>query len=481
MFDRYLAQLKSADPAERKQAIISLGKLGNFAAMPALADTYRTDPDPELRDLARKAGLAIRQRNPNMSGADVAPSAPSSSVPSSTTPSATTAASAFTVPLDDVPEAVMEPYRASENAIEEPDLDLLVGQVAAAAGIAGSSVRGLDALEKPAAQRTAADDIEDELKGRGPVPGREYNVSREDRERAKAAIESALTLQMRDENAKALKLLTEALALDPNLINDTYFASIAASVTGLDGNGALRVIIDKSQRNTFVKTAEQTRKQQRTEKHLTDARQNDWGAVGFELFIYFLITMFGPIFLVLVIGQSLGGLFGDYTENITFMASLPPEIANFTSILAAPLVLMGLVAAISSIVGLFIQGGLIHLISVGVLGGQGTFPNMLTLILRVYNRLIPIIYLLLYVTIAVTFISQGSIVVLCFMLPMVVISFYMLLQVVGRIGNAYDYGTAMGCIAYILSSFVLTLISTLIGVLAGQTLSQALNAALGLG
>ncbi|KXK24196.1 MAG: hypothetical protein UZ15_CFX003000341 [Chloroflexi bacterium OLB15] len=77
MFDRYLAQLKSADAAERRRAIISLGKLGNFSAMPALAEIYRTDPDPELRELARKAGVVIRQRNPNMSGADIAaPSSP---------------------------------------------------------------------------------------------------------------------------------------------------------------------------------------------------------------------------------------------------------------------------------------------------------------------------------------------------------------------------------------------------------------------
>ncbi len=470
MFDRYLAQLKSADPAQRRQAIISLGKLGNFAAMPALADLYRTDPDPELRDLARKAGLAIRQRNPGMAGVGSPQHSPPAAPPSSP---------AFTVSLDDVPESAMDPYRANES-IEEPDLDLLIGQVTAAAGIAGASKRGIEALDKPTAPRTAADDIEDELRQQGPVAGREYNVPKEERERAKAAIESALTLQMRGENGKSLKLLTDALSFDPNLINDSYFTSIAASVTGLDGNGALRVIIDKGQRSSFVKNAEQTRKQQRNEKHLTEARQNDWNAVVFELFIYFLIMLFGPIFLVLVIGQSLGGLFGNFTGNADFMASLPPEIGNFTAIAAAPLLLMGLFSAVGSVIGLFFQGGLIHLISTGVLGGRGTFPNMLTLILRVYNRWVPIIYLLVYVTIAVLFISQGSIVVLCLALPMIVISLYMMLQVVGRIGSAYDYGMAMGCIAMILSNFVLTLISTLIGVLAGQTLSQALIAALGL-
>jgi len=470
MFDRYLAQLKSADPAQRRQAIISLGKLGNFAAMPLLAEVYRTDPDPELRDLARHAGLAIRQRNPGMSGTAVPP--PTSPPPSASSP-------AFTVSLDDVPESAMDPYRANES-IEEPDLDLLIGQVTAAAGIAGASKRGIEALDKPSAPRTAADDIEDELRQQGPVAGREYNVPKEERERAKAAIESALTLQMRGENGKSLKLLTEALSFDPNLINDSYFTSIAASVTGLDGNGALRVIIDKGQRRSFVKNAEQTRKQQRNEKHLTEVRQNDWNAVVFELFIYFLIMLFGPIFLVLVIGQSLGGLFGNFTGNADFMASLPPEIANFTAIAAAPLLLMGLFSAVGSVIALFIQGGLIHLISTGVLGGRGTFPNMLTLILRVYNRWVPIIYLLGYVTIAVLFIAQGSIVVLCLALPMIVISFYMVLQVVVRTGSAYDYGTAMGCIAMILSNFVLTLISTLLGVLAGQTLSQALIAALGL-
>lgn len=60
MLNDYLDQLKSSNPEVRREAIIALGKLKDPAALGALADIYRNDPDPELRDLALKAGRYIR-------------------------------------------------------------------------------------------------------------------------------------------------------------------------------------------------------------------------------------------------------------------------------------------------------------------------------------------------------------------------------------------------------------------------------------
>lgn len=62
MFDQYLTQLASPDPAQRRAAIVGLGRLGDKRALPHLAKIYRTDPDPALRELAFKAGQAIQAR-----------------------------------------------------------------------------------------------------------------------------------------------------------------------------------------------------------------------------------------------------------------------------------------------------------------------------------------------------------------------------------------------------------------------------------
>lgn len=58
--------------AKRREAIIELGKTKDVAALEPLADVFRGDADPDLRELARKAGLYIRQNNPADSTAEPA-------------------------------------------------------------------------------------------------------------------------------------------------------------------------------------------------------------------------------------------------------------------------------------------------------------------------------------------------------------------------------------------------------------------------
>lgn len=53
--------LKSADVNKRKDAIKLLAKSLNPEAFPLLADVYRNDPDADVRELARKAGVYIKK------------------------------------------------------------------------------------------------------------------------------------------------------------------------------------------------------------------------------------------------------------------------------------------------------------------------------------------------------------------------------------------------------------------------------------
>lgn len=70
MIDELIQQLDDVSPVRRKDAVIALGKSRDMAALRPLAKVYRTDPDPEVRELARKAGIYIRQQN---EGATVPP------------------------------------------------------------------------------------------------------------------------------------------------------------------------------------------------------------------------------------------------------------------------------------------------------------------------------------------------------------------------------------------------------------------------
>lgn len=68
MVDEWLQQLQNPDPQLRRQAIIALANTRDPAALRPLAGIYHNDPDPELRDLALKAGRYIRQETAETPG-----------------------------------------------------------------------------------------------------------------------------------------------------------------------------------------------------------------------------------------------------------------------------------------------------------------------------------------------------------------------------------------------------------------------------
>src|SRR5258708_16046732 len=76
MFDQYLEQLASPDVSERRQAIIALGKSADPRALAPLANIYKNDPDPTLRELALKAGRYLKGLTASMPSAATSSSAP---------------------------------------------------------------------------------------------------------------------------------------------------------------------------------------------------------------------------------------------------------------------------------------------------------------------------------------------------------------------------------------------------------------------
>lgn len=60
MWQEELEQLRSPDAEVRRRAIIALGRTKDRRVLNALAEVYHNDPDPALRELARKAGRYIQ-------------------------------------------------------------------------------------------------------------------------------------------------------------------------------------------------------------------------------------------------------------------------------------------------------------------------------------------------------------------------------------------------------------------------------------
>lgn len=410
MIDDLIQQLNSALPAERRAAIIALGKTRDAAALTALAQVYRNDPEPELRELARKAGVYIRQNTP-------APSAPASSAANVYTPSTT--GESYT-------QRRMREMEEQKRAEDE------------------------------AAHQDAAPTAEPD--GRRPVRGREYRVPKDKRDRAKAYIDAALSYNLKGDNAKAMKNLTEGISLDPNLINDPYFNSIATSVTGLDGDAALDMILDRGRRKEFETTAKQVTKQSKIEKHMDVAEKTSWTDVIWEVVLYTLIVSIGPVLNTLVAMQTSLNFFNE----LSLMAEGAPMPDMVTSvqnslllISAATLIPVGFISGIVGVGGLVLQLVLIHFLARSIFGGYGTLRHLVTTLLGFYNRWFPIVFLVSYLSTAAFFVTAGSPIIACFGIVLAVLLLYVLGATSSKIGAAYDFGTLRGCLSLNVSNFLI--------------------------
>jgi hypothetical protein len=308
-----------------------------------------------------------------------------------------------------------------------------------------------------------------------PVRGREYNVSYADRKRAKGLIESALSANMRGDNARAMRDLAQALRLDPNLINDAYFGSIAASVTGTSGDEAVRMIVDGDRRKQFVNEASSKVKNETRAQQLAAAKQSTSGGVAFEFVIYLLINTVLPLILIVVVAEVARANFAniDDPELAALGAFSVADILPALGAGVGALIVIGVIVAVSLIVSTLFQTFMIHLAAV-ILGGTGTFVHLLDVLLSFYNRYQPILYVLFALNLIIAIVTLGSFVIACTTVVLVGFAFYFVYKTVSKIGEAYGTGVGMGCLTLLLATFIIALIQALLVGLLGNAIGGAL-------
>ncbi|PJF24281.1 MAG: hypothetical protein CUN53_18620, partial [Phototrophicales bacterium] len=94
------------------------------------------------------------------------------------------------------------------------------------------------------------------------------------------------------------------------------------------------------------------------------------------------------------------------------------------------------------------------------------------------NRYFLILYLLLGIFVVVLFLTIGSPLLLCVVIPLTLYQFYLIFGIVGVVGKAYNFGTAMGCVTVLLTAIVLALIGAGLGILLGSAAQQAFQSLL---
>jgi hypothetical protein len=466
MIDDLGAQLKDANPEVRRRAVIALGRSKDIAALRPLAEVFRTDPDPEVRELARKAGLYIRRSQP-----DAAQTPPAEPLPRSGRSLAELAAAARGE--DDASD-----IRAARRIEEARRQRERIAQREREPEKPKPTAVGDDG-EVPNAPGARTISIEDY----GFVRGKKYIVSPEEEARARKNVDAALTLNMNGKNDKAVKALAAALKSDPNLINDGYFNSVASSITGKEGDEAIAMLISGKQRADIIKTHKREAKKQRLEKHMEKVSEGTSRGLAFEIIVYLIINAVFPVLIVLISIQGLVNLAQQVMQLVSEMPELegaPEVIAQlettagaFNQVLIPTLLVTAVTSSIAGLLLLTVNGVITHVVA-NLLGGRGRLIYQLTQVAAVYNKWMPFFYVLVCIVTALVFVVFPW-PLLCGAPLMVLFLMFIVGKAGQKVGESYLFGSGLGCIAYLLASIISYLVYGLIGALIGSAVGEALS------
>jgi len=205
------------------------------------------------------------------------------------------------------------------------------------------------------------------------------------------------------------------------------------------------------------------------------ADKTSWTDVIWEGVIYTLITMFGPVLGTLVTMQLSLNFFSTLSaETLEALPSTVTGIQDSVLLLSgATLIPVGFISAIIGVGGLLLQLVLVHFLATMLFGGHGTIRHLLTTLLSFYNKWFPRLFLLSYISTGVFFVSAGSPITACVVIILVGMALYVLGNTSSKIGEAYDFGGARGCISLNLSNFIIIGLFSLVMFLLFQAVGGA--------
>lgn len=358
--EQAIQMLRSQDPEIRRKAIQYLARSGaeDSKALRALGWSYKNDPDPALRDLARKGGIYLKRQMDD--GGSVAPGAMAGGA--SLMQSYERARErqgtqhvddAFTFDEEDY-DADHEGGYGDDDADEDDDF--------------GTAFAFDDDEDDNYGAYDDDDDFgtydEDDTADKdGPL---DWDAKRQ--------IDRAMDLHLDGDDAGALKALAKALDIDPRTRHENEALNVASAATGLNGEDALRMLATPSKRAEMLgNVAESGGK----------AKRDDGPSAGtlfMDIGIFALINAVGMIVtFVLAANRFLPTLrqFQASPEYADFLAQsggvdvLEPLLGALTQAIAI-VVAMSIGIAIVTVLMVFLQNFVLHFIATSMFGGEGT-------------------------------------------------------------------------------------------------------------
>lgn len=296
MSDQILTLLKSSNPNQRKQGIQAAAKQGSPRYLKVLAHVYKTDPDPSVREMAKKAGAQIARRAKQQQAQPTPqPAAPADDL--------SDLRGQLLGDMPDEPEPAPPPRRAPQQSAAPAERNALVSELMGTAAPAAAPSDNTSAAPPP------------------PPPGAS-------REHAKKHYDFALELHLDGKAARTVMELGTALYYNPDYKRDQAARNIAAQLTGMPAAEAVEYMANP---NTW---------RELTEKHgglrsgISSASSSLalWiigGLAGIVVFALLFAFLQSPVFgaaLESVFQDTIGGWFSNAAGSILETTPRPDEI-----------------------------------------------------------------------------------------------------------------------------------------------------------
>ena len=313
---------------------------------------------------------------------------------------------------------------------------------------------------------------------------REIRVPEKQMARGREYVDQAMSMMVAKDNAKAIKALAKALQTDPSLKNDQYFLSLASGLFNSSNEEAIRRLVSGEERGNFIKAQEQGKVLKRQTDHKSKAQEIGWSSAIFDLTIYAvvvgIITFVAPIVFAQLMGRAIDyqkALTPDKYQAETIKISsqqLEKALKDFQTQSVAPLVIGGVANGVVSALSMVGLCFLIHLFASKLLRGNGTMPFMMSQLVPFYSLMTPVFFIWSCLLVGLISIGAGMFGVLCAPI-MVLAGLVVLFKSAGRIGSAYDFGSAKGCMSLTVGIVALAVVSSVVSSLIfGTALNNAM-------
>jgi hypothetical protein len=316
----------------------------------------------------------------------------------------------------------------------------------------------------------------------------EIRVSEKQMARGRGFMDEAMSMVVAKDNGKAAKALAKALKADPSLKSDTYFLSLAGNVFNTSGEEAIQKITSGQERGEFIKAQQQGKIQKRKDEHVAKTREIGWSSVAFDLIIYAavigIITFFAPMVYMQLVSRTAeyqAGLPIEKFEQEPVKISREFERAaiDFQEVEATALLIPAVINGVVSAGGMLVLGFVIHLLATKVMRGKGTLPFMLCQLVPFYSMMSPVFFIWSCIIMGMISIGAGLFGLMCVPI-MSLAGLVVFFKAAGKIGTAYDFGAAKGCMSLVIASILLGVVSSLASMLLFNTAINSTLATLGM-